>query len=90
VNGATKVKEVIRRRGRSVLTVTAVVLGVLLTTGCQSGTSGTSVTNEAQQLIQQYPWLSHLALAFLEGLVGAFGWNLGLLLHAAAAVLLAG
>jgi hypothetical protein len=83
----TKVKEVIRRRRRSVLIVTAVVLGVLLTTGCQSGTS---VSIEAQQLIQQYPWLAHLALAFLEGRIGGFGWNLGLLLPAAAAALLAG
>jgi hypothetical protein len=87
VNRVTKVKEIIRRRGRSVLIVTTVILGTLLVTGCQSGTS---VTNEAQQLIQQYPWLDHLALAFLEGLIGAFGWNIGMLLHAAAAALLAG
>jgi hypothetical protein len=87
VNRVTKVKEIIRRRGRSVLIVTTVVLGVLLTTGCQSGTS---VTNETQQLIQQYPWLSRLAFAFLEGLVEGLGWNLGALLRAAAAALLAG
>lgn len=82
----TKIKEV-RRWGRSVLIVTAVALGMLLITECQSGTSA---TNEAQQLVQQYLWLSHLALAFLEGLIGAFGWNLGTLRHAAAGALLAG
>ena len=89
----TKIKEEIRRRGRSVLIVTAVVLGVLPVTGCgpEGGPgSGTSVTNEAQQLIQQYPWLAHLALAFLEGLIEAFGWNLGMLLRVAAAALLGG
>ena len=49
------------------------------------------MTNEAQQLIQQYPWLAHLALAFLEGLIGAFGWwNLGMVLRVAAAALLGG
>jgi hypothetical protein len=48
------------------------------------------VAAEVHQLIQQYPWLSRLAFAFLEGLVGALGWNLGLLLRAAAAALLAG
>jgi hypothetical protein len=83
----TKIKGVIRRRGRYALIVTGVVLGSLLTTGCESGTS---VAAQTQQLIQQYPWLSHLALAFLEGLVGALGWNLGALLRAAAAALLTG
>ena len=83
----TKVKAVIRRRARYVLIVTEVVLGTLLVTGCGSGTS---VAVQAQQLIQQYPWLSRLAFAFLEGLVGAFGWNLGTLLRAAAAAVLAG
>ena len=48
------------------------------------------MTNEAQQLIQQYPWLAHLALVFLDGLIEAFGWNLGMLLRAAAVALLAG
>ena len=85
----TKIKKKIRRRARSVLIVTTVALGVLPVTGCGAG-SGTSVTNEAQQLIQQYPWLAHLALAFLEGLIGAFGWNLGMLLRVAAAALLGG
>jgi len=67
--------------------VTEVVLGSLFITGCQSGTS---VHSEVQQLIQQYPWLSRLAFAFLEGLVTAFGWNVGALLRTAAAALLAG
>jgi hypothetical protein len=83
----TKIKKAMRRRGRYALIVTGVVLGSLLTTGCESGTS---VAAQAQQLIQQYPWLSRLAFAFLEGLVGALGWNLGVLLRSAAAALLAG
>ncbi len=83
----TKIKEAIRRRGRYALIVTGVVLGSLLTTGCESGTS---VAAQAQQLVQQYPWLSRLAFAFLEGLVGALGWNVGAILRAAAAALLAG
>ena len=83
----TKIKEVIRRRARYALIVTGVVLGSLLITGCGSGTS---VAAQTQQLILQYPWLSHLALAFLEGLVGALGWNLGTLLRVAAAALLTG
>ena len=83
----TRVKEVIRRRGRYALIITGVVLGSLLTTGCESGTS---VAVQAQQLIQQYPWLSRLALAFLEGLIGALGWNMGVLLRAAATALLTG
>lgn len=82
----TKIKEV-ARRGRYVLIVTEVVLGSLFITGCQSGTS---VPNEVQQLIQQYPWLSRLAFAFLEGLVTALGWNVGALLRTAAAALLVG
>jgi hypothetical protein len=82
----TKIKKEIRRRGCSVLIATEVILGTLLLTGCGSGTS---VAAQAQQLIQQYPWLSRLALAFLEGLIGALGWNLGLLLRTAAAALLA-
>lgn len=81
----TKIKEAIRRRGRYALIVTGVVLGSLLTTGCQSGTS---VAAQTQQLIHQYPWLSRLAFAFLEGLVEALGWNLGLLLRTAAVALL--
>jgi hypothetical protein len=85
----TKLKEAIGRLGRSVFIMTAIILGVLTVTGCRSG-SGTSVPNEAQQLIQQHPWLAHLAFAFLEGLIGAFGWNLGMVLRAAAAALLAG
>lgn len=83
----SKVKKAIRRRQRYVLIVTEIVLGSLFITGCQSGTS---VAAQVQQLIQQYPWLSRLGLAFLEGLVGGLGWNLGALLHAAAAALLAG
>ncbi len=83
----SKIREVIRRRGRHLLVVTEIVLGSLFIAGCQSGTS---VTAQVQQLIQQYPWLSRLGLAFLEGLVGALGWNLGALLRAAAAALLAG
>jgi hypothetical protein len=43
-----------------------------------------------QQLIHQHPWLSQLAIAFLEGLVEALGWNVGLLLRTAAIALLAG
>jgi hypothetical protein len=84
VNKVTKVKQVIRR-GRLALGVTEVVIGTLVVTGCGSGTS---VAAQAQQLIQHYPWLSRLAFSFLEGLVGALGWNIGMLLSAAAAVLL--
>ena len=83
------IKEAIRRGERSVLIATVVTLGVFSITGCGSR-SGASVTNEAQQLIQQYPWLAHLALVFLDGLIEAFGWNLGMLLRAAAVALLAG
>lgn len=83
----TKIKELMRRRGRYVVVVTEVGLGSLLLTGCGSGPS---VAAEVQQLIQQYPWLSRLAFAFLEGLVGALGWNVGVLLRAAAVALLAG
>lgn len=75
------------RRGRCVLIATEVVLGSLFITGCNSGAS---VAVEVQQLIQQHPWLSQLALAFLEGLVGALGGNVGLILRTAAAALLAG
>jgi hypothetical protein len=82
----TKIKEV-ARRGRYVLIVTEVVLGSLFITGCESGTS---VPSEVQQLIHQYPWLSRLAFAFLEGLVTALGWNVGALLRTAAVALLAG
>jgi hypothetical protein len=76
-----------RRRRRHVLIVTEIALGSLFVTGCGSGTS---VAAEVHQLIQQYPWLSALTLAFLEGLVGGLGWNLGLILRTAAAALLAG
>jgi hypothetical protein len=81
-----KIKEVMRQ-GRYMLIVTEVILGSLLITGCESGTS---VAGEVHQLIQQYPWLSQLAFAFLEGLVGALGWNVGVLLRTAAVALLAG
>ncbi len=85
--GLTSSARAAARRGRYVLVATEVVLGSLLVTGCNSGTS---VATEAQQLIQQHPWLSQLALAFLEGLVGALGWNVGLILRTAAVALLAG
>ena len=75
------------RRARYALVAMEVLAASLFVTGCDSGTSTAA---QVQQLIQQHPWLSHLALAFLEGLVGALGWNLGLLLRTAAAVLLAG
>jgi len=83
----SKIREIIRRRGRYTLIATEIVLGSLFITGCQSGSS---VAAQVQQLIRQYPWLSRLGLAFLEGLVGGLGWNVGVLLRAAAAALLAG
>jgi hypothetical protein len=76
-----------RHRRRRVLIATEVVLGSLFITGCNSGTSAVA---EVQLLIQQHPWLARLAFAFLEGLVGALGGNVGLILRTAAAALLVG
>jgi hypothetical protein len=72
---------------RYVMIVMEAVLGSLLVTACGPGTS---VPAEVQQLIQQNPWLSRLALAFLEGLTQELGWNFGLILRAAALALLVG
>ena len=73
-----------RRRARLLFIVTAAVLGALLVTGCGPATSGTS---GAQQLIQQFPWLSALGASFIQGLLAQFGSNLVALLAAAAAAL---
>jgi hypothetical protein len=74
------------RRMRFLLIATAAVLGALLITGCGPG-NGTSATSGAQQLIQQFPWLSALGLSFIQGLLQQFGSNLVALLAAAAAAL---
>jgi len=73
-----------RRRARLLFIVTAAVLGALLVTGCGPATSGNS---GAQQLIQQFPWLSALGASFIQGLLAQFGSNLVALLAAAAAAL---
>lgn len=80
-------KTVIGYLWRYVMIVMEAVLGSVLVSACGSGTS---VTAEVQQLIQQNPWLSRLALAFLEGLAQELGWNSGLILRAAAVALLIG
>ena len=84
---AASARAAAKRRGRYALIVTEVILVSLLIAGCGSSSS---VAAQVQQLIQQHPWLAQLTLAFLEGLVGAFGWDIGLLLRAAAAALTAG
>lgn len=84
---AASARAAAKRRGRYALITTEAVVGSLLIAGCESGTSAAA---QVQQLVHQYPWLSQLTLAFLEGLVGAFGWDVGLLLRAAAVALMAG
>ena len=79
-----KAKGTMRRRARLLFIATAAVLGALVITGCGPATSGTS---GAQQLIQQFPWLSALGASFIQGLLAQFGSNLIALLAAAAAAL---
>lgn len=79
-----KVKGARRRRAQFLFMLTAAVLGALLITGCGRTTSGAS---GAQQLIQEFPWLASLGLAFIQGLLEEFGSNLGALLAMAAAAL---
>ena len=80
----SKAKGAMRWRARFLFIVTAAVLGALLITGCGPTTS---VTSGAQQLLQQFPWLSSLGLSFIQELLEQFGSNLVALLAAAAAAL---
>jgi hypothetical protein len=63
----------------------AVIAGALLISGCDPAGSGAS---GARNLVQEYPWLAPLGLAFVEGLLRQFGSDLAGLLVAAAAALL--
>jgi hypothetical protein len=83
-----KIKRTMRHRRipSMLLAVGAAILGVLLITGCGSGTSG---TGGAGQLVEQYPWLAPLGLSFIQGLLQQYGSDLVGLLIAAAAALLA-
>jgi hypothetical protein len=73
-----------RRRTRFLFIATAAVLGAFLLTGCGSAGSGTNV---AQHLLQLFPWLGSLGLAFIQGLLAQYGSNIPALLVAAAAAL---
>jgi hypothetical protein len=78
-----KIKQVMRpRRMRYVLAaIGAAIPGVLLITGCGSGSGG------AAQLVKQYPWLPPLGLSFIQGLLQQYGSDLVALLATAAAAL---
>jgi anaerobic C4-dicarboxylate transporter len=65
--------------------VVAAILGVLLVTGCSSGSGG--LVNEANKLMQEYPWLDQLGLSFIESLVLQYGTNILAVLAAALAAL---
>jgi hypothetical protein len=81
------IKRMIRRRATLVISaVVAAVIGTLMITGCGPGSSQ-GLANEAQSLLQEYPWLTVLGLQFIENLLEQYGANLIGLLAAAAAAL---
>jgi ABC-type xylose transport system substrate-binding protein len=75
---------IIWRRARLLFIGAAAILGALLITGCGPTSSGAS---GAQQLMQEFPWLSSLGLSFIEGLLAQYGTNILALLAAAVAAL---
>jgi hypothetical protein len=84
-NSLQKAKGIMRRRAHLLFVVAAAVLGTLFITGC--GPSSPSGSNGAQQLIQEFPWLSALGSSFIQNLLDEFGSNLVALLAAAAVAL---
>jgi hypothetical protein len=80
-----RIKRMVRRGARFVLTAVAAVLGVLMIAGCGSSSS---LATGAHQLLQEFPWLGPLGLSFIEGLLMQYGSDLAGLLAAAAAALL--
>jgi hypothetical protein len=83
-NSLQKAAGIMRRRAHLLFVVAAAVLGTLFITGCGPSGSG---NNGAQQLIQDFPWLSALGSSFIQNLLDQFGSNLVALLAAAAAAL---
>lgn len=65
------------------LVVAAALLGVMLIAGCGPA----SIAAQAQQLEQQYPWLSGLGISFIEWLIQTYGPDIAGLLSAAMAAL---
>jgi hypothetical protein len=87
MTGMKRIKRMMRRRAALMLSVVAAgVLGMLLITGCGPDTSQ-GLANDAQHLLQEYPWLAALGLQSIESLLEQYGSNLVALLAAALAAL---
>lgn len=80
-----------RRRGvRTLAMIAAVIVSIVLITGCTRVTGGNSSggpCTECNQLVGLYPWLRQIGLAALVGLVQQYGSNIVELLIAAVGML---